>query len=75
LPGFVLGVRQRLPSSRNQVLISMPSKRAYQRLRHMPPQLPPHRLLPRMSLTITSNNTAPIAALTIAETSPNRDRA
>jgi hypothetical protein len=34
----------------------------------MPPQLPPHRLLPRTSLTITSSKTAPIAASTIAET-------
>jgi hypothetical protein len=43
----------------------------YQRLHHAPPQLPPHRLLPgATSLRITRSITAPIAALTIAETIP-----
>src|SRR5581483_674797 len=53
-----------------QVLTCVLSNHAYQRLRHTPPQLPPHRLRPRTSLMIKSSNIAPIAASTISETMP-----
>jgi len=48
----------------------MGSSAAYQRLRHTPPQLPPHRGRPRTNLMITSSNIAPIAASTISVTMP-----
>src|SRR5579871_2018844 len=47
-----------------------PFQGAYQGLRHVPLQPPPHRLRPRTSLMIKSSNIAPAAASTISETMP-----
>jgi hypothetical protein len=66
-PGAISNGGGRLPGRLPKVFY----EHNYQRLHQAPPQLPPHRLLPgATSLRITRSMTAPIAALTIAETIP-----